>query len=242
MANPIIGLNRIRLLIDINNPEKALLNLTESAAPELINGEGTQFELMCYSSAGNVLFSDATTITDWSNINSVVVALQDTPIPHESKTFWSAQIAQGAIVQNCTVANWNTGLSAPSGTTQQMLITVPGSSLILAMNGQTQTTWLVIYALTTDANPNPICLAAFQVSVFDAGIPIGLGIWWLMAPDGLVHPVTLAFGNQGQLQFKIGAGVSGASGISAPYLVAPDGTYRLPTLHTVNGITQITLA
>lgn len=197
MSNPTIGLNRIRLLVDINNPEQNLLNLTENAAPELINGEGTQFELMFYSGAGGAAFSDATTITSWSNITSLVVALQDTPVPHEGTTFWAQSLAVASIVQACTVANWNTGLTAPSGTTQQALVVVPASVSFFNMSAQVQPTWLLIYALTTDSPNQPICLAAFGISVFDAGISPSYPVNTGYTPGGSASPQGVVTGQIG---------------------------------------------
>src|SRR5580658_6634507 len=105
MSNPTISAERIRLLIDKNNPYNVLTNVLNSQAVNLVNSEAVQFELMVYDSSAGV-FSDSTTVNSWTNINSAVISLQDTPNPHNATVFWSAFIANAAIHQSATVANW----------------------------------------------------------------------------------------------------------------------------------------
>lgn len=234
MSNPIITSERVRILIDKNNPFTALNNVLTSGAIDLVNSEGVQFEFLVYDSSAGVL-SDTTTVNSWTNINSVVIALQDTPNPHNATVFWSASLAQAAIHQTCTVANWN------AGTDQHGLLVVPGTQAYFNITQPNQGSWLCIYALSTDATPNVYLLAAFQITVSDSGIPSGLGTFYLLGPDNLVHAVYITKDGTGNMVLAVEqTGIAG-NGLSAPFLASPDGVYRRPTLVQVGGIFLITL-
>ena len=172
MSNPTIAAERIRLLIDQNNVFNPLLNVLGYLPVNIINSQSLQFELMVYDSSGGPL-SDSTTVTNWNNINNLVVALQDSPNPHNATVFWSSAIAKAAINTSCSVSNWQ------AGTDQQVLMVIPGTVNFLNAIAQQQAKWLVVYTVSTDSTPNLYCLTAFLVTVSDSGIPAGPGVWFI---------------------------------------------------------------
>ena len=234
MSNPVITPQRIRLLLDQDNPFTPLYNALGCSPINLINSQSLQFELLVYdSSFGNL--SDSTTINNWSNISSVVIALQSSRDPHNAEIYWSAYIANAAINQSCTVSNWL------SGANQHIKLVVPGTQTYFDLEAQQESAWLCIYAQSTDSPPNLYCLAAFPVTVSDSGIPASPGTLYLLGPDNLIHAVTIVQDGTGNMVLAVEQNGSNGNGLSAPFLASPDNVYRKPTLVEDGGQFVITL-
>lgn len=160
---------QIRLLLDQDNWQTATKDTTTGAAVQIPNGADLLFNLMFFNSFNGsnapLALTDNTKL-DFTNITGVVIALQTTADPHSAETIWSYTVLFANINNTCTAANW------VGGTDQQIQLVVPASVNSFDMEAQSQSFWFLVYAITNDATPKTIPLAAWAISSFDTGMPV----------------------------------------------------------------------
>ena len=145
MAGTLIKPERLRLLLDVDNWSASVNNLVPNpAAPVAVlipNGSDIQFELFAFDSSVGAFGANNSQL-DYTNIVSVVIALQDKNTPHNATSYWSVTIPPALINNTCTAANWT------AGTDQQIKQIISSSLNTFAMNSASQQYWLCIYAIT----------------------------------------------------------------------------------------------
>jgi hypothetical protein len=214
MSNPTITPQRIRLLIDKNNMLGTLMNVLTSADVQLINSNGIQFELMVYDSAAGV-FSDYTTVDDWSNVSSLVISLQNQKDPHNAVVYWTTSVPVGSVNTMCTAENW------ANGTDQQVLATVSGTTNSIYVGQPYVNAWLCIYVVSTGITPSTYCLSAFPLNVWDAGVPGSLNQFNLQGPDNLSHTISLVKDANGNFVLSVDQVGTSSNTLVAPFLTGP---------------------
>lgn len=225
--------SRLRLLLNAStwfNP--SLKDAITSAAPVIPSGADLQVELLI-TKDGAVLF-------DYTNCASITIELADRTSPLNTSVIFSQTVVVAEITTGASLVDFNSG-------TAQAIKTVIGNAYTqLGLNKSSTQYTLCIFATSIDATAQQQPLLVQDITVVDAGLPIGnpslpqsfragSKLSFLCA-DGQTRDVQFALMGNGRWALNVSqAGYNGA-GQAVYSLYCTDGNWRDITLIQQDGV------
>lgn len=161
---------RIRFAVDVSKWPSGIgsapTDVISGTQVQIANGADLQIELIF--SDGALADSPTSTVLDFTNIASVVVALMQPTNPHGSGIYWEISTPNASLTA-CTAAQWN---AAQPNTNAQLTVLVPNALNSFNLSANTnQPFWICVYGVTSDATPKQVPYCFFPVQIVDTGMP-----------------------------------------------------------------------
>lgn len=207
----------------------------------IANGADLSFELAFYDAMGAAM-ADGNLI-DFTDIDHVVVALQETLNPHNATQYWSYTINNASINNTLTTAQW-TGAQPNTLCHVNVLVPNTNNSFTLDLKNQ-QYFWLCIYGVTNDATPKQVPYAFFQVAIVDTGMPVSNPVLptpfkagstlYFLCSDGLSRAVQVTQQSNGNWTLTVNQAGTTNAGLATISMFCSDNNYRDLTLQNIGG-------
>lgn len=139
-----VSAQRIRFPVNISEwmNSTAPTDVISEGAVTIANGADLQLEMLFADGTPSDLPSN---IIDFTDIQSVVIALASSANPHSANIYWSVNIANSDITNAVTAAAFN---ATQPNTTAQITAKISHVLNAMALTGPSNPYWLLIYGLT----------------------------------------------------------------------------------------------
>ena len=231
--------SRLRLLLNAQKWNRPALNdALTSAAPVVPSGADLQVELL--------ITKDGAALFDYTNCASVTIELSTRISPLKNNVIFSTTIAVANITTAASLVNFQ------GGTAQAILTVIPNAYTQLGLNLSSTQYTLAIFATSIDATPQQEPLLVQDITVVDAGLPIGnpsLPISFkagskldFVCSDAKTRSVTFFVMGNGRWTLDIEQAGHNGAGQNAYSIFCSDGQWRDLTVILAQGAWTIDVA
>lgn len=225
--------SRLRLLLSSAswfNP--ALKDKLTGAPPVIPSGADLQVELL--------ITKDGTALFDFTNCASITIELSARTSPLNASVIFSKTVAVDDIVAAASLVNFN------AGTAEAIKAIIPNAYTQLGLNKSSTNYTLVIFATSTDVPARQQPLLVQDLTVVDAGLPIGnpsLPLTFkagsklsFVCADGQTRDVQFALMGNGRWSLNVSQNGYNGAGQAIYSLFCSDGNFRDLQLLQVQGV------